>query len=419
MSGIDGRPETAAGDRAGTPGLRLVEGREDGRTDLWLTPDGTFRVTRTAAGRREARQGVLDPAVLARLLPALRTAVPGPDPAPAPARPADRRLTVAGLSAAGDAVWTDGTAHPVPEAAAVLTAAAAQVLAPADPARLPSGVVRGGAPERASEPSPERSRAAIGTVRGRPAYALAEQGRSFGLAALDGTEPLGGSGEDSGVLPTAVALGTAGEREVFAVGGEDGAVQVWDAVSGAALHGTSGGEGAQAVAAGTVQGVPLVFSAGRAGDVRAVRADDGRALGAMSVAARGAAVLRFARCAGLELLAAAGDDAVVRVWDVASGEQLHLLVGHTDRVTALAVLGLGDQAVLASAGEDRRIRLWDLATGAPVAELDGHTATVTGLAFLDLDDRPCSPPALWTEPSAPGTSTPGPPCTAGRPVTVG
>ncbi|GAB2730652.1 WD40 repeat domain-containing protein [Kitasatospora kifunensis] len=367
-------------------GLRLISEGADhlpgGATEVFLGLDGAFRVT---AGAR-VRTGTADTAFLRRVASELRAAPAGAD-ADRAATGAARSLTSTGVPGHADSVWIDGTAHPVPAFATLLGALAARVLRPADPAALPAALLR--LDPVVAALATGRAVATIGVVRGRAAYALAEQDGSFGLTALDDAQPLGGSGPEAGLLPTAVALGTAAGRELFAVGGADGAVQVWDAVSGAVLHGTSGGEGAQAVAAALVQDVPLAFSGGAdGGDVRAMRADTGQALGTLSVGGRGADVLCAARCADLDLLAAAGQDGVIRVWDVASGTQLHLLVGHVGPVAALAVLSLGDQAVLASGGADRRIRLWDLATGQPVAELDGHTATVTGLAFTELADRP-------------------------------
>ncbi|WP_441246573.1 WD40 repeat domain-containing protein [Kitasatospora sp. McL0602] len=369
------------------PGIRLSFGGEElpgGRTELLLEVDGALRVERLTAQGHTTRLGRVDAALTVRLLAALRAAGAGLQGGEPPA--GATVLRVAGVLPGGDALWADGTSAPLPEGARLLEVLAAQALDPAAPSTLAAPAVSLGASLHA--PVASQARAVIGAVEGRPAYAIAEAGQGYGLADLDTRESLGSSGPDAGLLPSAVALATVGGREVFAIGAEDGAVQVWDAVSGALLHGTSGGEGAQTVAAGLVQGVPLAFSAGALGEVRAWRAEDGRPLGLLDVAGQGAAALVHAHCAGVHLLAAAGEDGVVRVWDVTSGQRLHLLVGHRGRVTSLAVLTLGDQALLASAGQDGEIRLWDLATGQPHALLTGHSATVTGLAFLEADGAP-------------------------------
>ncbi|MER5639672.1 WD40 repeat domain-containing protein [Kitasatospora sp. NPDC002227] len=383
---MPGTEEQQSGGAKG-PGIRLSLGGEQaagGRTELLLGVDGALRVERLTEHRHTTRLGRVDGALTVRLLAAIRAAGPGLTGAEAPAGATTLRAT--GLLPGGDALWAEGTTAPLPEAARLVEALAAQALDPADAAALPAAGAVFGATRYV--PVAPQAKAVIGAVEGRPAYAIAETGQGYGLADLATRESLGSSGPDAGLVPTSVALATVDGREVFAVGAEDGAVQVWDAVSGVLLHGTSGGEGAQVVAAGLVQGVSLAFSAGAQGDIRAWRAEDGRPLGLLDVEGAGAAALAYAHCAGVHLLAAAGEDAVVRVWDVSSGQRLHLLVGHRARVTTLAVLSLGDQALLASAGQDGEIRLWDLATGLPHAVLAGHSATVTGLVFLEVDGAP-------------------------------
>jgi WD40 repeat protein len=54
-------------------------------------------------------------------------------------------------------------------------------------------------------------------------------------------------------------------------------------------------------------------------------------------------------------------DGSIRVWDLATGQALHVLTGHGGRVTGVAVRPDGDRAV--SGSEDGALRIWDLATG--------------------------------------------------------
>ena len=60
------------------------------------------------------------------------------------------------------------------------------------------------------------------------------------------------------------------------------------------------------------------------------------------------------------LLATAGDDASVRIWDTASGRQIgQPLTGHTDRIHAIAAYNIGASARIATGAGDRTIRIWD------------------------------------------------------------
>jgi WD40 repeat protein len=78
-------------------------------------------------------------------------------------------------------------------------------------------------------------------------------------------------------------------------------------------------------------------------------------------------------------LVSAGEDRIVRVWDVGTGECRAELHGHTDAVFAAAFHPDGTR--LATAGRDRAVWLWDLAKGEEVARLAGQANFVWSLAF--------------------------------------
>ncbi|MEV4013429.1 hypothetical protein AB0J35_23270 [Nonomuraea angiospora] len=81
------------------------------------------------------------------------------------------------------------------------------------------------------------------------------------------------------------------------------------------------------------------------------------------------------------VLATAGNDRTVRLWDVTTHRQLGTpLTGHTGSVLGVAFSPGG--RVLATAGADRTVRLWDVTTHRQVgAPLTGHTVAVEGVAF--------------------------------------
>ena len=79
------------------------------------------------------------------------------------------------------------------------------------------------------------------------------------------------------------------------------------------------------------------------------------------------------------MLATAGRDKMVRLWDLDSGANIRTFVGHTDYVTSVAFHPGGE--LLASAGGDRTVRLWDVYTGESVRTLTGHKGYVESVAF--------------------------------------
>ncbi len=69
----------------------------------------------------------------------------------------------------------------------------------------------------------------------------------------------------------------------------------------------------------------------------------------------------------------------VTIWDLASGDRLHTLTGHTDWINSVAVAPNGQLA--ASGSDDTTIRLWRVDIGAESTALLGHTQAVTSVDF--------------------------------------
>jgi WD40 repeat protein len=68
-----------------------------------------------------------------------------------------------------------------------------------------------------------------------------------------------------------------------------------------------------------------------------------------------------------KVLASAGDDAAVQLWDIASAKPLTKLAAHTDWLLCLAFSP--DGKLLASGGYDGTVRLWDVAAGKKLLDI--------------------------------------------------
>jgi WD40 repeat protein len=75
-------------------------------------------------------------------------------------------------------------------------------------------------------------------------------------------------------------------------------------------------------------------------------------------------------------------DNTLRPWDLATGETLRTLEGHTSGVSAVALLADGSRAL--SGSRDNTLQLWDLATGRCLAEYYADAA-INCVAFARDD----------------------------------
>lgn len=75
-------------------------------------------------------------------------------------------------------------------------------------------------------------------------------------------------------------------------------------------------------------------------------------------------------------------DCTVRVWKISTGETVHRLQGHTQKVYSVVLDHARNRCI--SGSMDNMVKIWSLDTGAPIYNLEGHTSLV-GLLDLNCD----------------------------------
>ena len=72
-------------------------------------------------------------------------------------------------------------------------------------------------------------------------------------------------------------------------------------------------------------------------------------------------------------------DNTVKLWNLATGEEIRTFKGHSDEVNSVAISPDGKS--IASGSRDKTIKLWNLATGKLIRTLFGHSESVRSVAF--------------------------------------
>eukprot|EP00002_Diphylleia_rotans_P036670 TRINITY_DN8109_c0_g1_i1.p1 TRINITY_DN8109_c0_g1~~TRINITY_DN8109_c0_g1_i1.p1 ORF type:complete len:2159 (+),score=328.87 TRINITY_DN8109_c0_g1_i1:143-6619(+) len=84
-------------------------------------------------------------------------------------------------------------------------------------------------------------------------------------------------------------------------------------------------------------------------------------------------------------LATGSQDEVIHLWDMSSGEEVRMLIGHSDIIIwMVSFRGPDGECMLASSGRDNSIRIWDVFTGVAYHILDGHGQDVMQVIPLSL-----------------------------------
>lgn len=154
-------------------------------------------------------------------------------------------------------------------------------------------------------------------------------------------------------------------------------VTLWDTASWQPVRTFNGHERAVVAVAFSPNEEELVASAGYDGNIRLWNARTGDET--LTLEGHSAWIHKLVFGPHGKRLASAGSDNTVMIWDVADGERLQTLDGHTETVLSVAFNSQGTQ--IASGGIDDTVRIWDAATGREVTLLKGHSDRVSCVSF--------------------------------------
>ncbi|MFJ9083876.1 AAA family ATPase [Streptomyces sp. NPDC102384] len=188
-----------------------------------------------------------------------------------------------------------------------------------------------------------------------------------------------------------VVLGFVGPRQVVVSGCFDGAVRIWDAVSGAELGAPPTLDSAvTAVTLGRIGDHDLIVTGDEEGCVRMWDAV-GHAPVGFPLAGHDGAVnaVVLGRVGERDVIVSGGEDSTVRIWDAATREPVGApLTGHDGAVNAVVLGRVGERDVIVSGGEDSTVRIWDAVAhrqlGSP---LTGHDSAVRAVVLSRFEGR--------------------------------
>jgi len=184
---------------------------------------------------------------------------------------------------------------------------------------------------------------------------------------------------------SAVAVGMIDRRPAIVSGGNDHAIQLWDARRGGSIGAPLQSRWVNCLAMGALGGRPIVVS-GNAGHLGTISFWDARTrqqIGEPLPAAMEAVLsVAFGMVGSRPVVVSGGHGGEIYIWDARTRETLRLLPeGHKAPVNCVAVGRIGWLPAILSGGGDGTIRLWDAVSGAQ------HLVIDIGSPILAMDLR--------------------------------
>ncbi len=173
-----------------------------------------------------------------------------------------------------------------------------------------------------------------------------------------------------------VAFNPDGSR--FASAGADGSVIVWNTDNGAPLYSLDISQPETVGGANAVAFHPDGQHVIVAYDDGASRLWQGQTF-IRKLPGHTSAVLDVTFSHNGNLIASAGDDGTIKVWEMATGQVSYIIVGHSGGVTAVQFTH--DDSRLVTAGRDNTAKIWQASPGIAPRVLTGHTSGVLSAAY--------------------------------------
>eukprot|EP00547_Thalassionema_nitzschioides_P006568 CAMPEP_0194207474 /NCGR_PEP_ID=MMETSP0156-20130528/6197_1 /TAXON_ID=33649 /ORGANISM="Thalassionema nitzschioides, Strain L26-B" /LENGTH=469 /DNA_ID=CAMNT_0038934247 /DNA_START=133 /DNA_END=1542 /DNA_ORIENTATION=- len=170
-------------------------------------------------------------------------------------------------------------------------------------------------------------------------------------------------------------------NEMFATGGGDRVVKVWDLAKASvgapdALKITLTGHISPVRGLAFSERHPYLFSAGEDKQVKCWDLETNQVIRHYHGHLSG--IFALSLHPTLDVLVTGGRDAVARVWDMRSKTQIHVLSGHDHTVASILTKSTDPQIITGS--HDTTIKMWDLAAGKCFTTLTHHQKSIRALA---------------------------------------